>query len=268
MGEANGEGECPSTDSRHCGWWGNRPVSPQVAWSKLLSERFTKLVSHLLWESPKEWIFPNLSLSSGRDLAAWLSFPLIEPELAFSLDRKHCRGVWSRDCDKEDFTGGSTGTAKVCSRLRAKKRLLRPTAPLLALTSLHMHGCVAVCRHGLQAATQTCMHVHAKAQTDACGHMRAQAHVHKLTNFFHRCAPLLTDLRFCVLAERKGKALCSRHSKLTKVNRGQLWLLSGLRTKVLYLLKQLEGEEVLVKGQKDAYSILLLLKTSNSWRLQ
>lgn len=67
-----------------------------------------------------------------------------------------------------------------------------------------------------------------------------------------------------MLAEGKGKVLCSRHSKLTKVNRGQLWLLSGLRTKVLYLLEQLEGEEALVKGQKDAYSILLLLKTSNS----
>ena len=51
-------------------------------------------------------------------------------------------------------------------------------------------------------------------------------------------------------AERKGKVLCSRHSELIKDNRGQLWLLSGLRTEVLYLLKQLEGEDALVKGQK------------------
>jgi len=53
--------------------------------------------------------------------------------------------VWSRDWDKEDFTGGSAGKAKICSRQRAKQQLLRPTVPLLALTSLDMHGCVAVC---------------------------------------------------------------------------------------------------------------------------
>lgn len=126
----------------------------------------------------------------GKRSCSLTQLPTIVPELVFSLDRKRGRDVWSRDWDKEDFTGGSAGKAKVCSRLRAKKQLLRPTAPLLALTSLHTHGCVAVCPHGLQAATQTFMHVHAKAQTDAYGHMHAQAHVHILTNFFHGCEPV------------------------------------------------------------------------------
>lgn len=80
-----------------------------------------------------------------------------------------------------NFTGSSAGRAMVCSRLRAKNQLLRPTAPFVAVPALHMHGCVAVCWHGLQAVTQTFMHVHAKAQTDACGYMRAQAHVYILT---------------------------------------------------------------------------------------
>lgn len=37
---------------------------------------------------------------------------------------------------------------------------------------------------------------------------------------------------------------------MTEVNRIQLWLLSGPRTNVLYLLKQLEGQEALGEGQK------------------
>lgn len=142
----------------------------------------------------------------GKRSCSLTQLPTIEPELAF-LDRKHYGDVWSRNWDKEDFTGDSAGKAKVCSRLRAKKQLLRSTAPLLALTSLHTHGCVAVCRHGLQAATQTFMYVHAKAQTDVCGHMCAQAHVHTVTNFFSTDVSLSDRPQVLCASREEGEGL-------------------------------------------------------------
>lgn len=142
----------------------------------------------------------------GKRSCSLTQLPAVEPERATFLVRKRCRDARSRDRDKEDFTGGSDGKAEVCSGPRAKKQLLRPPAPSLALTSLHTHGCVAVCRHGLRAATQAFVHVHAEAQTDACGHMRAQAHVHILTNSFHRCGLAWQTSGFVCEHSGRGKS--------------------------------------------------------------